>query len=207
VGASVVCISRTVGAGGEEVGRLVAERLGFGYVDVEIVKRAAEKGHVSPEDVADAERRRSTLRRLFEGMGRGSEVETYGLAPTGTGGDIPDDMRALIREAIEETAGQGQVVILAHGASFALEGLQDMLRVLVTASPGTRARRFAEAEGLAPGEAERVIKDSDTSRTDYLRRFYGVKDELPTHYDLVVNTDAVSEEQAADLVVRAAGGS
>ena len=37
----VVCISHAPGAGGEEVGRLVAERLGLLYVDDDIVARAA----------------------------------------------------------------------------------------------------------------------------------------------------------------------
>jgi hypothetical protein len=40
---SAVCISRTAGARGEEVGRLVADALGFRYVDEEIVLAAAEK--------------------------------------------------------------------------------------------------------------------------------------------------------------------
>jgi hypothetical protein len=43
---TVVCISHAAGAGGEEVGRLVAERLGFLYVNEEIVARAAAKGGV-----------------------------------------------------------------------------------------------------------------------------------------------------------------
>ena len=43
----VVCISHSTGAGGEEVGRLAAERLDFLYVDEEIVARAAAKGGVA----------------------------------------------------------------------------------------------------------------------------------------------------------------
>lgn len=182
-----------MGAGGEGIGRLVADRLGYAYVDEEIVSQAAQKGNISPEDVADAERRKSILRRLLEEMGKGSAAETYGLAPAGPGGDIPDDVRALIREAIEETAARGEVVIVAHAASFALADRNDVLRVLVTASPDTRAARF-----------EGSIKDSDAARADYLRRFYGVDHELPTHYDLVLNTDRLSTEQAAEIVIRAA---
>jgi cytidylate kinase-like protein len=184
-------MSRTLGAGGEEIGRLAADKLGFDYVDEDIVTRAAQRGDVSPEDVANAERRKSLLRRLLAELGTGSAVETYGLGPAG--GDLPDDMRALIREAIEEVAARGNVVIVAHAASFALAGREGVLRVLVTASPETRASR-----------SEGSIKDSDAERADYLRRFYGVEHELPTHYDVVLNTDAVSVEQAADLLALAA---
>ena len=191
--ATVVCISRTMGALGEDVGRLVADKLGFDYVDEDIVSRAAERGEVTAEDVADAERRQSLLRRVLTELGTGSGVETYGLASV-PGGNLPDDIRSLIREAIEEAAGRGKVVIVAHAASFALAGREGSLRVLVTASPETRAGRY-----------EGSIKDSDTARADYLRRFYGVEHELPTHYDLVINTDVVTIERAADLVALAAG--
>jgi cytidylate kinase len=190
--ATVVCISRTLGAGGEEVGRLVADKLGFDYVDEDIVRRAAERGDVTPEDVASAERRQSLLRRLFTELGTGTGVETYGLA-SAPGGDLPDDMRALIREAIEEVGARGNVVIVAHAASFALAGREGVLRILVTASPETRASRY-----------EGSIKDSDSERAAYLSRFYGVEHELPTHYDLVLNTDVVSVEKAAELVALAA---
>jgi cytidylate kinase len=48
------------------------------------------------------------------------------------------------------------------------------------------------------------VKDSDAGRRDYLRRFYNVDNELPTHYDLIVNTDVLSVDQAAELVSQAA---
>ena len=38
----VVCISRSAAAGGEIVGRAVSQRLGFRYVDEEIVKKAQQ---------------------------------------------------------------------------------------------------------------------------------------------------------------------
>jgi cytidylate kinase len=189
------------------VGHLVAEQLGFRYVDEEIIARAAAKGGISPGDVADEERRKSVLSRLLQEIGRGAAVESYGLA--GPGGlpaeDVPPDViRSLISEAIEETAGQGDVVIVAHAASRALSGQLEVLRVLVTASPDKRAQRLSEIRGIDPNEARKSIKEADAARADYLRRFYGVNAELPTDYDLVVNTDVLSIEQAAELVALAA---
>jgi cytidylate kinase len=37
-----------------------------------------------------------------------------------------------------------------------------------------------------------------------LKRFYGLKEEPPTLYDLVLNTDRLSPEQAAQLTAEAA---
>jgi cytidylate kinase len=204
---TVVCISHATGAGGSEVGRLVAERLGFRYVDEDIVAQAAAKGGVDPGELADEERRKSFLARMLDEFGRGASGEAWALLgpmpPPGQGA-TSDDLRALIREAIEETAARGDAVIVAHAASHAIGRRQDVLRVLVTASPDARAARLSEAEKLEEAAAVRAVKEADAARADYLRRFHDVDDERPTHYDLVVNTDQLSLEQAAELVSAAA---
>jgi cytidylate kinase len=199
-----VCISRAAGAGGEEIGRLVAERLGFLYVDDEIVARAAAKGGIRSDEVADEERRKSFVARVLEAMAQGSS-DLGGTIPLGTGEVLSsDEIRALIRETIVQTAARGNTVIVAHAASYAVTPGPEALRVLVTASTHTRAARVGDAEGLEQARAARAVKESDAARRDYLKRFYDVDEELPTHYDLVVNTDVLSVEQAAELVSTAA---
>jgi cytidylate kinase len=186
VPATVVCISHLTGAHGSEVGQAVASRLGYVCVDEEIVARAAEKAGLEAADVADAERRRSFLERLRE------ELPDLGAPPPA------EHHRELIREAIHETADAGNVVIVAHAASIALAGREGILRVLVTGSANTRALRLAD--GLVDEETEGAVRDSDAARADYLERFYGVEPELPTHYDIVVNTDVLTVEQAAAAI-------
>ena len=200
----IVCISHATGSGGDEVGRLVAQRLGFLYVDDEIVARAAAEAGIDPAEVADAERRKSLAVRMLEGIAQSGEAWAL------TGGGSPrvreelssDDIRALIRETIVQTAARGEVVIVAHGASHAVSRANEALRVFVTASPETRATRIAGLKGLDHARAVREVKDSDAARRDYLKRFYDVAEESPTHYDVVVNTDALSVDQAARLVAQ-----
>ena len=199
----LVCISHAEGAAGEEVGRLVADRLGFVYVDEQIVARAAARGGIDPADVADAERRKSLVERVLLGLAQGGSEAWAGFAAPGRE-KASDDVRAFILEAIEQTAARGRAVIVAHAASYAVGRDTDALRVLVTASPDTRAARIVGSKGLAQAEGTRAVNDSDAGRADYLKRFYGISEELPTHYDLVVNTDAVSVEQAAELISLAA---
>jgi cytidylate kinase-like protein len=202
----VVCISHATGAGGEEVGRLVAERLGFLYVDEEIVALAAARGGLDAEDVADEERRKSFVSRALRAFTQsGGEAWALGAAvpPRFPDDWTGDDVRSLIREVIEQTANRGSAVIVAHAASHAVPRGRDALRVLVTASPEVRARRMAESGDLDDVRAARVVKESDAGRRDYLKRFYGLDEELPTQYDLVVNTDVLPVERAAELVARA----
>ncbi len=209
-GTKVVAISRAAGAEGERIGALVAERLGFRYVDEEIISRAAEKQGVDPAAIADAERRKGVIQRVLEGLGQSGA----GGATPGGPLWIPDDatelaqshdLRALIRETINETAAKGDVVIVAHAAAFALGGRDDLLRVLVTAPPAIRMRRLTEARGGDQAQAAKELKRSDEARAAYLKTFYDVDRELPTHYDLVVNTEVLEPEAAADVIARAAG--
>ena len=201
----VVCISRTIGASGEEIGRLVAERLGFLYVDEEIISRAAVRAGIDAETVADEEARKSLVGRVLKGLAEsgGEAWALGGVAPLRAGEVSGETLRGFIRDAIEQTAAQGNVVVVAHAASHALPQGAETLRVFVTASPVTRARRIGDSEGLDDARAARAVKDSDASRRDYLKRFYDVDDELPTHYDLVVNTDMLSVDQAAELAALA----
>jgi CMP/dCMP kinase len=207
VACNVICVSHATGSGGDDVGRVVAERLGFLHVDEEIVARAAARGGISPADVADEERRRSLAARILGSISEG------GSSVAALGGVVPfiledepnaSEIRVLIREALEQTAARGDVVITAHAASHALGPASSILRVLVTASPGTRAKRVSEQAGIDIARAERAVKAADAGRRDYLKRFYDVTDELPTHYDLVVNTDGVSIQEAAALVANVA---
>jgi len=80
-----------------------------------------------------------------------------------------------------------------------------LLRVLITGSPQARAARMAAAAGIDSQKAAKQVEDSDRQRRDFLQRFYELRQELPTHYDLVVNTDQITLEKATDLIVGAAG--
>ena len=198
---TVVAISREHGAGGEQVGALVAERLGFRYVDDEIVAQAAAKGNVVQAEVADAEKRRSLALRLIEQIGR-SSPPAY-AAPVVASTVAREQYQDLIRDVVIETAAQGSAVIVAHAASIALADRNDVLRVLVVAPPKVRAGRIAEEGDGDLGKASKIVKDSDEDRCSYFKRFYDIA-EQPTHYDLVVNTGGLSFEQAAGVVAEAA---
>ncbi|MGO8904923.1 MAG: AAA family ATPase [Solirubrobacteraceae bacterium] len=209
MGHTVVCISSQDGAGAKQAALAVADSLGFRIIDEDIITRAAVEAGVDEGVVADVERRKSRLLRMVEGLGSAGLGAGYAVP----GADIlvqtepaSDELRGMIRSVIEDTATKGSAVIVSHAASMALGEREDVLRVLLTASPKTRERRLAAALGIDEKEATRAVKRSDAGRGDYIQRFYGISAELPTHYDLVINTDRLTPEDAADLIVQAAGG-
>jgi hypothetical protein len=207
----IICVSHLTGAEGEVVARGVAERLGFRYLDQEIIETAAESVDLHPSVVGEVERRRSLMTRIGElmrGQSMPSRPDAAAQRRSGDAGlrDVPadEDLRALIRDAIREAAEDGDIVIASHAASMVLSGRPDVLRVLVTASQKRRAERIGGVPNLDARRAEKVLAEEDAARADYLKRFHGVELELPTHYDLVLNTDKISPKRAADLIVLAA---
>ncbi len=204
----VVCISRTLGAGGESIGGLVARRLGFRYVDDEIVVTAAKKVKVNPKLVEQAEHKQPIVDRILDWLGRSAEVHTPDdRGEHGPQSFVPEDFRALIRAVVYETGRKGDVVILAHAASMALGFMEGVLRVFVTASLETRVKHLSRGGRMNEKEALKALKDSEEARRDYIKRFYQIEEELPTHYDLLINTDTLTTEQAAHIIVSAARGS
>lgn len=205
-----VCISFEDGAEGEKSAQLVARRLGFRLIDEDIVTRAAVEAGVDEDVVADVERRKSRVVRLLEGLGSASLDAGYLAAANERGpyGEAAsDELRGLIRSVIEDTAASGNVVIVAHAASLALALEGDVLRILVTASAQTRQGRLAASLGVDEKEAARAMKRGDAGRADYIKRFYGIGTEQPTHYDVVINTDKLTPDDAARLIVDAVAGS
>lgn len=205
----VVCVSGPDGAHMRAVAQGVAERLGFALVDEEIVLRAAAEAGVEPRLVANAEKRRSFMERALDALASNTDGAALALAGVGVvvvpETAVSDELRDLIRAAIEETAARGSAVIVSHAASHALASQPDVLRVLVTASPPIRRARVSSERDLNEKDAARAVDESDAARADYLKRFYGAKSELPTQYDIVVNTDRLSPDEAISLVALATG--
>jgi cytidylate kinase len=213
---NVVCFSHVTAAGGETVGKHVAEALGFRYVDDEVVVEAAAQAGLDPDALASVEHHKSFLIRLMDAlMAPPKEIEGY-LRPsagreyysTAVTPSAPsfEEGRRLIQDALIEIAGRGRVVIVAHAASMALAERPDVLRVHVTASPKTRIRRMWITNKLiSEDEHARYVVESDRQRQKYLQKFYGVTEELPTHYDLVINTDVLEPERAVAAVLAVVG--
>jgi cytidylate kinase len=187
--ATVICISHVEGADGGAVGRAVAEKLGYAFADDAIVSEAARAAGVFAESVSYAERK-DAKRSIEVDFGRVEKTE---------------NLRDLIKTAIDSAADRGKIVITSHAASYALAGREGVLRVFVTSPDETRVARFAETEGLDPKRAVKELEESDKGRAAYLQRFYGVKNEQPTDYDLVLNTEKLGTDAAAALVAAAAG--
>lgn len=222
MGASVICISASDGAGGEELAVAVAAALGFPVVSEEILAHAAAEAGVSIDEIADVERRKTFMSKLMARLVPHSAAAsdpdfrqsldaqvTAGLIGVALplearSGLSQDELRGKIRSAIDEYMAHGDVVILAHAASHSLAGRAGVLRVFVTGSAQARSARLAASHLITAERADKLVHTGDANRADYLKRFYGIEHESAAHYDLVVDTDNLTVDDALTQIVAAA---
>jgi cytidylate kinase len=198
MGYRAIAMSQVYGSGAESIGRDVAQQLGFGYLNEAIVAQVASDRGVDQAVVSEAEQRRSFFSRLAEMAARAAPDVT--ASPPLYKFDETDMLLWLIRDAVRDAADRGNVVLVAHAACYACAGRSDVLRVWVTAPPSARASRVAATLGLSDKDAAKAVRQSDAARASYLKRVHDVGEESNTDYDVVINTERLSNEAAAGLI-------
>jgi CMP/dCMP kinase len=201
----LITISREYGAGGAEVARLVAEALGWRLVDNELVDRVAARAGLSPEDVKDREER---VLGFVERLARTLVAATPELFPPPQAeGTVPKlqevDLVRITESVVAEVASEGRVVLVGRAAAAVLASERDALHVRLVAPKAFRINAVANRLGIPPGEAEKLLDETDRARARYHRQYYQRDSRDPVGYHLVLNTAALGVDGAARLVVAA----
>jgi hypothetical protein len=182
----VVACSRWAGADGEAVAEQVAEWLDYGlFGPAEIDRIAGDAGL------------RERLRAGFEGARRAALDELLATAVA----RAPGAPRPLV-EVVATLGARGMAVVVGRGAAAILPP-ERALRVLVVAPLAVRIERTAKEQGTPRAEAEACVASADAARRAALSERFGIAAEDLTHYDLVLNKEALSVEAAAALAVDA----
>jgi len=178
----VVTITRLIGSRGDEIGRALADRLNYRYLDQRLlVDYVREFGEIEPNAPEIAETRPSFWERLNEERRRHAIVVRCGVF-----GFVKDD----------------DAVVVGVGSSHLLRGMSQVLRVFVLAPTSVRIQRVIERQGgtLDIHTATELVRRSDRERTGYVRYMNNVDMMDTHHYDLVLNTASLSVDQAVDLI-------
>lgn len=200
---AVVTLSASYGAGGADVGRAVADRLGLPFHDRAIPAQVASRLGVP---VTEAEANDETVVR---GLWR--LVTSLGSMPDPTGGLVPlagapDEhaYREQTERVLREIAGGAGGVVLGRAAAFVLADRPDALHVRLDGPPARRLAVAASRGGARPEEVRRDMARNDRGREAYVRHFYRADPTSPRHYHLVVDSTALPLEGVVDVVVEAA---
>jgi cytidylate kinase len=181
-----VTLSRLPGAGADEFGRRLAERLDYAFFGIEIVDRIARETGLRYELVAGVDEHvRGTIERYVVDAFRGARFTES------------DYLRHVVR-TVAALGERGAAVILGRGSPFILPA-ERALRVFLTAPRAHRVERIAKQEQLSPEAAEARLSALDDDRRAFLVHHFRRDPDAPEHYDLMLNLGTLSLDAALDL--------
>lgn len=197
-----VTISREYGSGGGEIAARLAKHLGWQLIDHEIVVRVAQEWQVHESVVSEHdEHGESTLSRILSSLRMFQPVSSVDVPV------LPEtaalDYQASLRRVVEAAVAAGQVVIVGRGSQKLLANRRDTLHARIVASMEGRITYVMEREGLDRNAARARIQLKDRDRTRYLEGIYHQSPASANLYDLVVNTDILSLDDAVALLAHA----
>lgn len=182
----IVCISHEMGAGGPEIGMAVAQRLGYRYVDQELISEAARRYGLLEEKLAHLDETKPSLFERFD-----AETRRYITA---------------IQTALYEFAEGDNVVLMGRGGQWLLRGIPHVLRVRVIAPLDLRidrlVRKMSEqvGQGVHPRTVTEMVRRDDSERSARMRYLFEVDLASPALYDLVANTLQLSFEAVVEMI-------
>ena len=197
---TAIAISRQMGSGGTYVGYLLAQELGYKYVDREILRQAAE--HLGKEEswLENCEGRSSGIvANILKAFSFGSP-ETSFIPPFET--PIYDrDLFDLECRIINDIAGRFNAVILGRGGFHALKSHPRLIRVFIHAPIEFRIQRLMKAQQITQNrKAHSILEDSDKSRARFIRDMTGVDWTDAKNYHLCIDTSFVNFSSSVEII-------
>lgn len=178
---AILTISREYGSGGREIGRLAAQRLGYGFVDKERLFQDLDKtGQRWGRAARELDEVCPTLWERHDWQYRGYVAQVESL--------------------ILEYAHQDRVVIIGRGGSFLLRGIPHCLRVRLVAPIEVRIERIMARERLDRAAAARLIAKVDGERACYIKASYGGDWGEDDVYDMTLSTGSLTYEQVVHIL-------
>ncbi|MBQ7543389.1 MAG: cytidylate kinase-like family protein [Synergistaceae bacterium] len=196
----IITIGREFGSGGRELGRYLAETLGFAYYDREIIAEIAKRTSLSEKYVQNvAEHRPIIPFPIHTGRTFWAAVPDYDHA-------VQQEQHRIIRETAEKSdcviVGRGADYILREYSPFRLFVYSDMASKLARCRQNESADYEAGAS-LTDKELTKRIEHINKARADYYEFYTGLKWGARENYDLCVNTGRYSDLKAlAEAVAR-----
>jgi len=188
----VVTISREPGSGGRIVAQRLSERLGFEVFHQEVLHEMAKQAEVSEQLLATLdERGLSILEDWISSLVHDRHL-------------WPDQYLQHLMNVIGTLGKHGRAVVVGRGANFVLPPEQ-RFRVRITASQRLRIENVVRDFNLSPDEAKRRVIKTESNRKAFIRKYFNADIADPTNYDLVINTETLTVDNAVDVIGAALG--
>lgn len=181
---NIITISREFGSGGREIGKRLAEKLGYSYYDKDIITYIASETGMSEEYIQNISER-----------GMYSYAFQFAKAFATYPSMQSNQTKILVtqQKILKEIAKKGDCVIVGRGANVILKEYNPM-NIFVYADMKSKVERCKlkrADENLTDKELENKIMQIDKNRKEYHNIISNLEWGDKRNYDLCINTSNV----------------
>lgn len=194
-----ITVSREYGSGGGEIARMLADRLGWTLMDVQIIQLVAQKLGIS-RAIAQShdEHVEGFAQRLFE-------ATQYFMPPVALSEVIGPSVNDLayghaLAQVLRTAVDMGHVVIVGRAGQVVLATDRSVLHVRIVAPLAQRVTYVMRRESLDAKAATERIKQKEHQRHQNIKGQYGRDDNDAHLYDIIINTGVLDLHAAVELV-------
>lgn len=173
---SVITISRSLGSMGTYIGKRLAERLGYAYIDKhQLARIMREYGFSNFDNIYEK------VPTLWERMDEYREMTIQFLAAT-----------------ILAVAQMDDVVIAGRGGFGLLDAYRDVTNVRIKAPFSCRVHRVMQERGVSQDEAEAIVTKKDRIRKNFVESDFRFAYYNSREFDLILDTSIVPPDMCVD---------
>ena len=191
----IINVGRQVGAGGQEIGRMLAKDFEAQYYDRELLNLAAKESGFSEKFFKQNDEKKGFLRGLFNVQ-----------APHIIGGSLygsnfsQEGLFQFQSDAIRKAASEGSRVFLGRCADYILRDFENVVNVFITASMDFRVDVVSKVKQLDAEHARKLIEHVESRRAQYYNYYTGKRWGAAESYDLCIDASILSLEDTEKLI-------
>ena len=189
----IITIGRQFGSGGHEIGRKLAEKLGFETYDKELLKLQAQHSGIA-EKVLESYDESPTSSLLY------SIVMDVYPSMNYVGTSLNQQVYQAQFDSISKLQEKGNCVIVGRGADYILRDYPNLISVFIHADIMERARRVAEFEKVSVEKAKDIITKADKKRASFYNFQTDKKWGQASSYMLSIDSGVLGYEGTVDLI-------
>jgi cytidylate kinase len=187
-GGPVITISREPGSGGSEIARRLSKALNLDLIGGQIIQHVADSAKMSRKVIQSLDEREVTFR------------DTLLSSLFGENRPWPGEYLQHLTKVVGTIGAFGNVIMVGRGASYVLPR-ERTFKVRIIAPIELRIRHFMDDRGYTKAEAEQYIVKTENNRRAFVRKYFNAELTDPAHYDMIINTERISLEGAAESII------
>ena len=191
----IINVGRQVGAGGQEIGRMLAQDFDAKFYDRELLNLAAKESGFSEKFFKQSDEKQGFLRGLFS-----VQAPHFSLGSLYGSNFSQEGLFQFQSDAIRQAASEGSCVFLGRCADYVLRDFENVVNVFITASIDFRVELVSKVKELDAEHARKLIEHVEHRRAEYYNYYTGKKWGAAESYDLCIDASILGLEATEKLI-------